>query len=152
MPIDLSMFGDKLQRYREQRQLTREELVPGTGIALERLTGFEAGNTAPTGDEVLILADFFQCDYKFFVSNEKLAAFEQTESLYRRFGTEFSKKDRRSIQECFFLCECEAFMVAELKREVEYFSFTPSGNFFKGHGDQAASVSALAKNDPLVLG
>ena len=140
MPIDLSEFGDKFQRYREQRQLTLEELVPSTGIAVERLTGFESGTTAPTGDEVLILADFFQCDYRFFVSNEKLAAFEQTESLYRRFGTEFSKKDRSSIQEFFFLCECEAFLMAELKREVEYFSFTPSGNFFKGHGDQAAAA------------
>ena len=67
--------------------------------------------------EVLILADFFQCEYRFFVSNEKLAAFEQTESLYRRFGTEFSKKDRRSIQEFFLLCECEAFLMAELKRK-----------------------------------
>ncbi len=140
MAIDLSAFGDKLRRYREQRQLTLEELVPGTGIAIERLRGFEAGAVLPTGDEVLILADFFQCDYRFFVSNEKLAAFEQTESLYRRFGTEFSKKDRRSIQEFFFLCECEAFLMSELNREVEPFSFTPSGNFFKGHGDQAAAA------------
>ena len=140
MPIDLNAFGDKLRRYREQRQLTLEELVPDTGIAIERLKGFETGATPPTGDEVLILADFFQCDYRFFVSNEKLAAFEQTESLYRRFGTEFSKKDRRSIQEFFLLCECEAFLMAELKREVEPFSFTPSGTFFKGHGDQAAAA------------
>lgn len=118
MPIDLNAFGDKLRRYREQRQLTLEELVPDTGIAIERLKGFETGATPPTGDEVLILADFFQCDYRFFVSNEKLAAFEQTESLYRRFGIEFSKKDRRSIQEFFLLCECEAFLMAELKREL----------------------------------
>lgn len=139
MPIDLSAFGDKLRRYREQRQLTLEELVPDTGIAIERLKGFETAATSPTGDEVLILADFFQCDYRFFVSNEKLAAFEQTESLYRRFGTEFSRKDRRSIQEFFFLCECEAFLMAELNRKVEAFSFTPSGTFFKAHGDQAAA-------------
>ena len=140
MPIDLAAFGSKLQRYREQRQLTLAELVPGTGIAVERLQGFESGNTAPTGDEVLILADFFQCDYRFFVSNEKLAAFEQTESLYRRFGTEFSKNDRRSIQEFFFLCECEAFLLSELKREVDTFTFTPSGKYYKGHAEQAAKA------------
>src|ERR1035441_1113576 len=150
VPIDIAAFGSKLRRYRDQRQMTLEELVPGTGIPAERLTGFETGATTPTGDEVLILADFFQCDYRFFVSNEKLAAFEQTESLYRRFGPEFSKKDRRSIQEFFFLCECEAFLMAELKREVEYFSFTPSGNFFKGHGDQAAA--ALRKHFKYEIG
>jgi Zn-dependent peptidase ImmA (M78 family) len=140
VPIDTAAFGSKLRRYREQRQLSLEELVPTTGIAVERLQGFEDGNTAPTGDEVLILADFFQCDYRFFVSNEKLAASEQTESLYRRYGMEFSKQDRRSIQEFFFLCECEAFLIAELKREITHFSFTPSGSFFKGHGDQAATA------------
>ncbi|HEY6341073.1 MAG TPA: ImmA/IrrE family metallo-endopeptidase [Bryobacteraceae bacterium] len=140
MPIDLSAFGDKLRRYREQRQLTPEELVPGTGIAVDRLEGFEAGSIAPTGDEVLILADFFQCDYRFLISNEKLAPFEQAESLYRRYGTEFSKQDRRSVQEFFFLCESEAYLISELKREVRRFSFTPRGQFFKGHGDQAAAA------------
>src|SRR4029078_1219728 len=55
MPIDLSAFGDKLRRYREQRQLAIEELVPGTGIPIERLRGFETGGVPPTGDEVLIL-------------------------------------------------------------------------------------------------
>lgn len=140
MPIDLSAFGSKLRRYREQRQLRPEELVPGTGIAVDRLKGFESGSITPTGDDVLILADFFQCDYRFFVSNEKLAAFEQTESLYRRYGTEFSKQDRRSIQEFFFLCECEAYLMEELKRQINHFSFSPTGKFFKGHGDQAAAA------------
>jgi Zn-dependent peptidase ImmA (M78 family) len=89
---------------------------------------------------VLILADFFQCDYRFFVSNEKLAAFEQTESLYRTFGTEFSKNDRRSIQEFFFLCECEAFLLSELRPRVDTFTFTPSGNYYKRQGEDAAKA------------
>jgi Zn-dependent peptidase ImmA (M78 family) len=138
VPIDLIEFGSKLRRYREQRQLAYDELVPATGILLDRLQGLENGNLAPTGEEILILADFFQCDYRFFVSNEKLAAFEQTESLYRRFGTEFSKKDRKSIQEFFFLCECEAFLLTELKRETEPFHFTPIGTFYKRHAEDAA--------------
>jgi Zn-dependent peptidase ImmA (M78 family)/transcriptional regulator with XRE-family HTH domain len=140
VPIDLATFGSKLQRYREQRQLNLADLVPDTGIPAERLQGFEKGILAPTGDEVLILADFFQCDYRFFVSNEKLAAFEQTETLYRKFGDEFSKEDRRSIQEFFFLCECEAFLLSELQRKAEVFTFTPSGNYFKGHAEQAAKA------------
>lgn len=102
MPLDLLAFGDKIRRYRKQRQLLAEDMLRDTGIALERLRGFESGTVTPSGDEVLILADFFQCDYRFFVSNEKLAAFEQTETLYRKFGNEFTTADRKSIQEFLF--------------------------------------------------
>ena len=140
VPIDLAEFARKLRAYRDQRQLTLTELVAGTGIPLDRLERFESGDLVPTGDEVLIIADFFQCDYRFFVSNEKLAAFQQTETLYRKFGNEFTKADRRSIQEFFFLCECEAFLLSELNRKIEPFSFTPTGNFFKGHGEDAAKA------------
>ena len=74
---------------------TPEELASNTGIPLDRFEGLEAGQIVPTGDEVLIIADFFQCDYRFFVSNERLAAFQQTETLYRKFGNDFTKNDRR---------------------------------------------------------
>ena len=132
MPIDLAEFARKLRSYRAQRQLTPAELVAGTGISIDRFERFEAGDLLPTGDEVLILADFFQCDYRFFVSNEKLAAFQQTETLYRKFGDEFTKNDRLSIQEFFFLCECEAFLLTELSRKIEPFTFTPAGSFYRG--------------------
>ncbi len=140
MSFDLAKFGSKLHDYREQRQLTPAELADATGITIDRCKGFEAGELLPTGDEVLIIADFFQCDYRFFVSNEKLAAFQQTETLYRNFGNEFTKNDRRSIQEFIFLCECEAFLLSELSRKVEPFSFTPKGNFYKSHGEEAAKA------------
>ncbi len=73
--FDLAEFARKLRSYRDQRQLTRSELAEGTGIAADRCERFEAGELLPTGDEVLIIADFFQCDYRFFVSNEKIAAY-----------------------------------------------------------------------------
>jgi len=136
--FDLNEFARKLRSYRDQRQLAPEELASSTGIPLDRFEGLEAGQIIPTGDEVLIIADFFQCDYRFFVSNEKLAAFQQTETLYRKFGNEFTRNDRRSIQEFIFLCECEAFLLTELSRKTEPFSFTPTGNFYKGHGEAAA--------------
>ena len=118
--------------------MTHDEVVAGTGISLNRLQEFESSNLTPTGDDVLIFADFFQCDYRFFVSNEKLAAFEQTEYLYRQFGKEFSRNDRRSIQEFFFLCECEAFLLTELHRETRPFHFKPTGTFYKRHAEDAA--------------
>lgn len=138
--FDLAEFARKLRSYRDQRQLTRAELTEGTGIATDRCERFEAGELLPTGDEILIIADFFQCDYRFFVSNEKLAAFQQTENLYRKFGEQFTKNDRRSIQEFFFLCESEAFLLTELERKTVPFSFRPKGNYYKGHGEEAANA------------
>jgi transcriptional regulator with XRE-family HTH domain len=138
MPLDLQELGAKLRRYREQLQLLTSEVAAATGIEDARLQAFEAGTATPTGDEILILADVYRCDYRFFVSNERRAPFEQTENLYRRFGAEFSKPDRWSVQE--FLCECEEFLLRELGRNRTTFPFEPAGTFFKAHGEQAAAA------------
>lgn len=138
MPVDLLEFAKKLRRYREQLEVSFAEVAAATGITAERLTALEGAQIMPTGDEVLILADFFRCDYRFFISNEKLAAFEQTETLYRRFGPEFSKPDRRRVQEFLFLCECEQFLFTEMHRGTDAFRFSPSGKFYKKHAEDAA--------------
>jgi transcriptional regulator with XRE-family HTH domain len=108
MALDVKLLANKLRRYREQLAVSITELEQSTGIERNRLARFEAAEATPTGDEILILADFFRCDYKFFISNERTAPFEETETLYRRFGDQFSKEDRRSVQDFLFLCECEA--------------------------------------------
>jgi len=88
---------------------------------------------------VLILADYFKCDYKFFVSNEKLAPIEETEKLFRRFAAELSAKDRWAIQEFLFLCENEGHLRDALGHAPpRRFSFTKHGTFFKAHGTDAA--------------
>ena len=139
MPLDLQQFGAKLKRYRDQLQVSIEEISIATGIGAERLQLFENGGTAPTGDEVLILADFYKCDYRFLVSNEQLAPFEQTENLYRRYGPEFSKDDRRRVQDFLFLCECEEQLIQALNRPRAEFRYKPHGNYFKGHAEDAAA-------------
>jgi|SRR6185437_1245037 len=139
MALDLKTLGDKIKRYREQLQLSLGDLALGTGIDESRLGSFEVGAMAPSGDEVLILADFYKCDYRFFVSNERLAPFEQTENLYRRHGTEFSKEDRWQVQEFLFLCESEEFLIQSLRRHRTSFTFKPAGTYFNGHADLAAA-------------
>jgi Zn-dependent peptidase ImmA (M78 family)/transcriptional regulator with XRE-family HTH domain len=114
--INLKSLGNKLQRYRNQLEYTLLEISNLTGISEKRLSDLENGNVRPSGDELLILSDLYKCDYKFFLSNEKLASFEQTETLYRMFGNDFSKEDRRAIQECLFLAECEAYLEHVLKK------------------------------------
>lgn len=138
MAFDRTLFSKKLKSYRQQFEVNVPELSRSTGIPKERIELLEKKQSDPTGDEVLILADFFKCDYRFFVSNEPLAPFEQTELLFRKHGESFSKEDRWAIQEFLYLCECEEFLLVELGRRREQFQFQKSGFYFKGHGKDAS--------------
>lgn len=140
MSFDLTLLGSKLTRLREQFQLSVEEIATATGISADLLRAYEVGSQQPSGDEILILADFYKCDFKFFISNEKLASFEQTEMLFRRHGDQLTKADRWSIQEFLFLCECEHDLMDMLGRKPQTaFEFHPKGNYFKAHGESAAT-------------
>ncbi|MBR8834176.1 MAG: ImmA/IrrE family metallo-endopeptidase [Stigonema ocellatum SAG 48.90 = DSM 106950] len=139
MTFDLALFGSKLKRYREQFESSLDEISLLTGISTPALISLENGERRPTGDEVLILADYYKCDYQFFISNEQLAPFEQTETLFRRYGNEFLKEDRWAVQEFLFLCECEEFLLNLIpKKDYKPFSFVKIGTYFKGHAEQAA--------------
>ncbi len=141
MSLDLELLGSKLSRYREQFNATVADVAVGTGIPADVLQAYEQGGREPTGDHILIIADYFKCDYKFFLSNEKLAPFEQTDTLFRIHGNDLSAGDRWAIQEFLFLCECEETllnMVPVLNRKP--FSFTKHGTFYKGHGKDAAAA------------
>jgi Zn-dependent peptidase ImmA (M78 family)/transcriptional regulator with XRE-family HTH domain len=141
MSLDLSILGSKLARYRNQFQASVEDVSTGTGIPTDLLSAYERGEREPTGDHILIIADFFKCDYKFFLSYEKLAPFEQTETLFRMHGDSLSAEDRWAIQEFLFLCECEGFLlgiVPVLARRP--FSYHKQGAYYKGHGADAAAA------------
>ena len=140
MGLDLTLFSSKLRRYREQFALGPGEVCAATGIPRDRLAALENGSQEPTGDEVLILADFYKCDYKFFITNERLAAFEQTESLFRMHGNDLSKADRWAIQEFLFLCECEDFLMNNLPGQTRLsFEFKKVDGYYKRHGETAAA-------------
>jgi len=70
-----------------------------------------------------------------------LAPFDQTDTLFRKYGSEFSKQDRWSVQEVLFLAECEFFLSQNLGTYRQLpFSYTKSGTYYKGHGIDAASA------------
>lgn len=143
MALDLTLFSNKLTRYCRQYLVEVYDVSLATGIDRDRLALLAEGKATPSGDEVLILADYFKCDFKFFISNEQLAPFEQTEELFRRHGSELSREDRWSIQEFIFLCECQDFLIKEFSRirAVTPFEFKKVGKFHKQHGiDAAASL------------
>jgi len=138
--MNLQALGDKLQSYRIQLQRSADEVAAFTAINVERLRSIEKGELEPTGDEVLILADYYRCDFKFFISNEQVAPFEQTETLYRAHGREFSKEDRYAIQEFLYLCETEEFLTRELRGAASSFAYTPRGSYFLAHAEGAAKA------------
>lgn len=144
MSIDRKSLSSKLAKYRGQLKESIAEVAAASGIDAKRLTAIEAGQTEPTGDEILILADHYRCDFKFFISNEQVAPFEQTETLYRAHGDDFTKEDRRAVQDFLYLCETEAFLMQELGLRTNRFDFVPKGKFFKGHGEDAAARLRVA--------
>ncbi len=141
MSFDQKLLAEKLKRYRDQFQTTISELSGSTGISEESLKLYEAGEKTPTGDEILIFADYYKCDYKYFISNEKLSSLQQTEILFRKHGNEFSKSDRWAVPETLFLLE-NASLLADIlcRNHYEQFSFTKTGEYFKRHGIEAAAA------------
>jgi Zn-dependent peptidase ImmA (M78 family) len=141
MSFDLALFSSKLRKCRDQFEKSFVEVATATGIPENILAALENGERQPTGDEVLIFADYYLCDYQFFISNERVASFEQTETLFRRYGDEFSKEDRWAVQEFLFLCECEDFLL-KLFSPIVYkpFSFIKRGNYYIGQGKEAAKA------------
>jgi Zn-dependent peptidase ImmA (M78 family)/transcriptional regulator with XRE-family HTH domain len=139
LPLDQKLLGQKLQRCRNQFDRTVAEVSEATGISQERLQAYEAGTSTPSGDEILIFADYYMCDYEFFISNEKLAPFEETETMFRRYGDEFSRDDRWVVQEFLFLSECEHSLQKDLGKETHTrFKFTPGRSTPARLGELAA--------------
>lgn len=139
MAIDLTKLGSKLAGYRAQLEEAVSDVALSTGISGNRLVAIEAGHVEPTGDEVLILADHYRCDFKFFISNERIAPYEQTETLYRAHGQDFTKEDRRAVQDFLYLCETEDFLLRELDIQPKEFLPSWKGSYFKGHGEDVAA-------------
>jgi Zn-dependent peptidase ImmA (M78 family)/transcriptional regulator with XRE-family HTH domain len=146
MAISLQTLGSKLQKYRTQLRQSTSDVAQATGIGDERLSAIEAGQLEPSGDEILILADHFRCDFHYFISNERVAPFEETEVLYRAGQGEFTPADRQAIQEFLYLCDTEAMLLEALNR--------PKPKFHVGRltASELANPSEAAKRIRTALG
>lgn len=140
MALDLQILARRLKRAREIQAIEVMVVQQDTGIASNRLNQIESGSTKPTGDEVLILANYYNCDFRDFLDHSRPEPFEQTDILYRKHGDDFLTEDRRAIQEFLYLCEIEAFLEAKLGVAKQKFAFKPQGTFYKAHGESAASA------------
>ena len=140
MSVDHQALARKLRQARELQSLDIAEVGKATGIAKDRVMLIESGELRPSGDEVLILANFYRHDFRDFLDEGRPAPFEQTDILYRRHGDAFTPQDRRAIQEFLFLCEIESTLEAELGLPKKGFVFNPRGKHYKSHGEPAAKA------------
>ncbi len=138
MPIDKVSLGNKLKRCRKNLNLEILDISKNIGLSQEYINEIEEGLKEPTGDEILIFADFYKQDYKYFISNEKLSASEQIEVLYRKLGDDFSKEDRWAIQEFIFLCETEQNILQYLRFEKRNFNIPKYKRVYKQQGTETA--------------
>ena len=138
MALDLKVLVRRLRRARELQSLEINAVSQATGIAYERLNQIESAKSKPSGDEVLILANYYRYDFRDFLDDSRSEPFEQTEILYRRHGDDFQPEDRQAIQEFLYLCEIESSLEGDLQIQKLKFSFTPKGPHYKTHGEQAA--------------
>lgn len=153
MSFDLKVFGQKLNRCRKHLELSLEEVSRKVGLEPLRIDQLEKGMVEPSGDEVLILADFYLQDYHYFISNEQKSTAEQVETLYRKLGKEISKQDKWSIQEFLFLCECEEFVLNGVDYYRKEFKFNTKGILYRQQGVEAANAlrKFLGYNDDQVI-
>jgi transcriptional regulator with XRE-family HTH domain len=70
MTFTARAFGRKLSAIRTDFGQEREELAQSSGISADRLTALEEGSAEPTGDEVLILADRFKKNFRYFLADD----------------------------------------------------------------------------------
>lgn len=58
----MSVFGENLQFYRKQRNMTQEQFAEQFDVSRQTVSKWEAGSSYPEMEKILQLCDFFSCD------------------------------------------------------------------------------------------
>jgi Zn-dependent peptidase ImmA (M78 family) len=140
MSLDIRKIASRLTATRGALSYSTLEVSSCTGIDQDRLIQIESGNTTPLGDEILILANFYNCDFRSFLDESIPAPAQNTEILFRRYGDSLSAVDKRNIQKFLNLCQIEEQLEKSFNLQKKIFEFSPRGNFYKGHGESAANA------------
>ncbi|MHB1633055.1 MAG: helix-turn-helix domain-containing protein [Acidithiobacillus sp.] len=140
MAVNLVRMTKRLQQIRVALAYTVEEAGKATGLDVHRLLSIESGDATPTGDEILILASLYDCDFRTLIDEALPPPAQQTDILFRRYGDAFTPEDRRAIQEFLHLCQIEASLERQLGLVNEAVHFEWSGTLFKAHGQQVAEA------------
>ncbi|MBF0602459.1 MAG: ImmA/IrrE family metallo-endopeptidase [Nitrospirae bacterium] len=140
MPFTPNRFGQKLRGLVDDRQESIPDISVATGITQNRLSSISQGEIEPSGDEVLILADYFKCGFEWLIDDDTPNPDENVHLMFRREGGRLNREDRKSIQEFIFLCRNQAFLENLLNRtpNAQVRRCQSQGKFYKDHGMQCA--------------
>lgn len=140
MPFTTARFAEKVRELRMGREVSIELVANSTGIDVARLTDLEDGGTQPTGDEILILADHFKCDFGFLVEDEAPDRNANLRPLFRAAGDRLGVVDRYAVADFLFLCSLQAFLdeVLNTPPPKTGFRFVERGTYRIGQGIDCA--------------
>jgi Zn-dependent peptidase ImmA (M78 family) len=121
-------FARKLRDLRGSLDDSLNVVADATGISTDVLTDLEAGAATPSGDQVLILADYFNRDFTWLIEDEAPDPDENASQLLRSEGGELTSLDRHSIAEFVHLCKSQALLeeLLEQRPHVAQFSWAPA--------------------------
>lgn len=130
MPFTPQVFARKLRDLRRAFESTLGEIEAATGISSDRLALLEAGHSSPTGDEVLILADYFKREFTWLIEDESPDPDENVTLLLRSEHRRLSPGDRRAIAEFIHLCKSQALLeeLLEIRHQRPEYSYFPPQN------------------------
>lgn len=120
MAYDKNLIAQKLLRGRNNMGLSKEEVSGLAGIDVSRIDALESGTVEPSGDEILILADIYKEDFRYFISNQNLSSAEAVDELYRLNGS-ITNTDKRAIQSFIFHSANEQFLLDVLGKKKDVF-------------------------------
>lgn len=120
MRYDNIQIAQKLLRSRNNMGYSKEDVSRLAGISIDRIDVLETGKVEPSGDEILILADVYKEDFRYYVSNQNLSSAETVEEMYRLNGS-IANTDKQAIQSFIFHSSNEQFLLESLNKERNSF-------------------------------
>ncbi len=142
MPFTAERFGKKLRDLREGHGQSLDDVTRQSGLAHARLADLEDGRSVPSGDEVLILAAVFLCDFRWLVEDDEANPDANLQLLFRLEGGRLTSADRTAISEFLHLCKSQAYLdeVLLVQRRGDGFHYRPSGTYYIGQGQRCAGA------------
>lgn len=127
MAYDNKIIAQKLTRCRKNMGFSKMEVSQLAGIDMSRIEALESGSVEPSGDEILILADVYKEDFRYFISNQNLSSAETVDELYRLNGS-IKNTDKRAIQSFIFHSTNEQILLNSIGKEKKVFTLPSISN------------------------
>lgn len=141
MSFDYEFLGRKLKEARESLMMEPSEAAEALNIPEVSYLEIERGDRKLSGDQLIILANLYRRDFRYFIQSDYRSAESQIKELFRK-NSALSKLDRIAIQEFIRLCEHKYFLQNELNiiypATPDYKSYRFSSKYFKKQGAELA--------------